>query len=129
MTERTIPRPTDAELSILRVLWERGACTVREVHDALSSTQATGYTTVLKLMQIMTEKGLVVRDESERAHVYQASHSEQRMQRHIVADLVERAFGGSSVKLVMQALSGRKASSAELIEIRELLDTLEGDKQ
>jgi BlaI family transcriptional regulator, penicillinase repressor len=129
MIEKAIPRPTDAELSILRVLWLRGPSTVREVHDALSSTQATGYTTVLKLMQIMTEKGLVVRDESERAHVYEASHSEQRMQRHIVADLVERAFGGSSAKLVMQALSGRKASPAELNEIRELLDSLEGDKR
>ncbi len=129
MTETTIPRPTDAELSILRVLWERGPSTVREVHDALSSTQATGYTTVLKLMQIMTEKGLVVRDESERAHVYEASHSEQRMQRHIVADLVERAFGGSPAKLVMQALSARKTSPAELNEIRELLDRLEGDKR
>ena len=129
MIEKAIPRPTDAELSILRVLWQRGPSTVREVHDALSSTQATGYTTVLKLMQIMTEKGLVVRDESERAHVYEASHSEQRMQRHIVADLVERAFGGSSAKLVMQALSGRKTSPAELNEIRELLDRLEGDKR
>ncbi len=128
MTE-AIPRPTDAELTILRVLWERGPSTVREVHDALSSTQATGYTTVLKLMQIMTEKGLVVRDESERAHVYEASHTEQRMQRHIVADLVERAFGGSPAKLVLQALSARKASPAELNEIRELLDRLEGDKR
>lgn len=128
MSERTIPRPTDAELAILRVLWERGASTVREVHEALSPTQATGYTTVLKLMQIMTDKGLVTRDESQRAHVYVASHSEQRMQRHIVADLVERAFGGSAAKLVMQALSGRKASAAELSEIRELLDRLEGDR-
>ena len=129
MTERMIPRPTDAELSILRVLWERGASTVREVHDALSATQATGYTTILKLMQIMTEKGLVVRDESQRAHVYEASHSEQRMQRHIVADIVERAFGGSPAKVIMQALSGRKASAAELSEIRVLLDQLEGDKR
>ena len=127
--DKPLPRPTDAELSILRVLWERGPSTVREVHDLLTA-QATGYTTILKLMQIMTEKGLVVRDESERAHVYEASHSEQRTQRQIVADVVERAFGGSSAKLVMQALSGRKASSAELNEIRELLDTLEeGDKQ
>ena len=129
MTDRPIPRPTDAELSILRVLWERGPSTVREVHDVLSRTQASGYTTILKLMQIMTEKGLVVRDESERAHVYEARHSEQRTQRQIIADLVERAFGGSSAKLVMQALSGRKASAAELSEIRELLDRLEGDKR
>ena len=88
MTDR-IPRPTDAELAILRVLWERGPSTVREVHDLLGSE--TGYTTVLKLMQIMTEKGLVTRDESQRAHVYQASHSQQRMQRQIVADVIGHA--------------------------------------
>ncbi|HEV8659437.1 MAG TPA: BlaI/MecI/CopY family transcriptional regulator [Thermoanaerobaculia bacterium] len=129
MSERPIPRPTDAELSILRVLWERGPSTVREVHDALSRNQTTGYTTVLKLMQIMIEKRLVVRDESQRAHVYEARLSEQKTQRQILADLVERAFGGSSAKLVMQALSGRKASAAELSEIRELLDKLEGDKR
>ena len=120
-------KPTDAELAILRVLWARGPSTVRQVAEVMG--RETGYTTVLKLMQIMTEKGLVVRDESQRAHVYEASHSEQRMQRHIVADLVERAFGGSPAKLVMQALSGRKASAAELNEIRELLDELEGDKR
>lgn len=124
-----LPRPTDAELAILRVLWERGPSTVREVHDALSRTQTTGYTTVLKLMQIMAEKGLVTRDESQRAHVYEARHSQQKMQRQIVADLVERAFGGSAANLVMQALSGRKTSAEELNEIRELLDKLEGDKR
>jgi BlaI family transcriptional regulator, penicillinase repressor len=129
MSEREVPRPTDAELAILRVLWERGSCTVRDVHEMLSSTQATGYTTVLKLMQIMTDKGLVVRDESQRAHVYQATQSEQKTQRQIVADVVRRAFGGSPAKLVMQALSGRKASAAELNEIRELLDRLEGEKR
>ena len=129
MTDKPIPRPTDAELFILRVLWERGPSTVREVHDILSSTQATGYTTVLKLLQIMTEKGLVVRDESERAHVYEARHSQQRTQRQIVSDLVDRAFGGSPAQLVMQALSGQKASAQELNEIRELLDQIEGDKR
>lgn len=129
MTEPNVPRPTDAELAILRVLWERGPSTVRDVHEALSRTQATGYTTVLKLMQIMTDKGLVVRDESQRAHVYQARQSEQKTQRQIIADVVQRAFGGSPAKLVMQALSGRKATAAELNQIRELLDTLEGDKR
>jgi predicted transcriptional regulator len=129
MTEPDVPRPTAAELAILRVLWERGPSTVRDVHEALSGTQATGYTTVLKLMQIMTDKGLVVRDESQRAHIYEAAQSEQKTQRQIVADLVQRAFGGSSAKLVMQALSGRKATAAELNEIRELLDKLEGDKR
>jgi predicted transcriptional regulator len=129
MTDHDVPRPTDAELAILRVLWERGPSTVRDVHDALSSTQATGYTTILKLMQIMTDKGLVVRDESQRAHVYQATYSEQKTQRQIVADLMNRAFGGSPAALVMQALSTRKATAEELGEIRELLDRLEGDKR
>ncbi len=128
MTDKPIPRPTDAELAILNVLWERGPSTVRDVHDALSKTQATGYTTVLKLMQIMTEKGLVVRDESERAHVYEARYSEQRTQRQLLTDLADRAFRGSPAKLVMQALSGRKTSAEELNAIRELLDTLEGEK-
>src|SRR5215831_8114297 len=112
------PRPTDAELAILRVLWERGPCTVREVHQALSASQASGYTTVLKLLQIMTEKGLVVRDESERAHVYAAALSERRTQRQLLGDLVDRAFGGSSAKLVLHALSERAASTQELRDIR-----------
>src|SRR6266511_3632989 len=129
MAKQKTPRPTDAELEILRVLWEGGPSTVRRVYDALRGDRGVGYTTILKLMQIMTEKGLVVRDESRRSHVYEARHSEQRTQRQIIADLVERAFGGASAKLVMQALSGRKASAAELSEIRELLDRLEGDKR
>ena len=122
------PRPTDAELAILRVLWERGPSTVREVHDALKPTQASGYTTVLKLLQIMTEKGLVVRDESQRAHVYVTRLSEGRTQRQLLSDLVDRACGGSSAKLVLQALSHRPASAKELRDIRALLDQLgEGD--
>lgn len=129
MSDKPTPRPTDAELAILSVLWERGPSTVREVHDALAERQATGYTTVLKLMQIMTEKRLVVRDESERAHVYAARYSEQKTQRELLADLAERAFGGSPAKLVMQALSGRKTSAEELSEIRELLNRLEGDSK
>jgi len=127
MADRThLPRPTDSELAILRVLWERGPSTVREVHEALTDS---GYTTVLKMLQIMTDKGLVVRDESERAHVYASSISEQRTQRQLLADLMDRAFGGSPTKLVMQALSGRKANAADLTAIRELLDTLEGEGQ
>ncbi|HMJ86877.1 MAG TPA: BlaI/MecI/CopY family transcriptional regulator [Vicinamibacterales bacterium] len=127
MADRThLPRPTDSELAILRVLWERGPSTVREVHEALTDS---GYTTVLKMLQIMTDKGLVVRDESERAHVYASSISEQRTQRQLLADLMDRAFGGSPTKLVMQALSGRKANTADLTAIRELLDTLEGEGQ
>jgi len=115
--------PTDAELGILRVLWARGPSTVREVHEALKD--GTGYTTVLKLMQIMTEKGLVVRDESQRAHVYSAQATQQRTQRQLVTDLVERAFGGSPAQLAMQALSSKKTSPEELAELRRLLDTLE----
>ena len=124
---RPVPRPTDAELAILNVLWERGPSTVRDVHDELSRTQATGYTTILKLLQIMTEKGLVVRDESQRAHIYESRYSEQRTQRQLLGDLLDRAFGGSPAKLVMQALSGRKTSAEELSAIREILDRLEGE--
>jgi predicted transcriptional regulator len=127
MVERQPPRPTDAELAILTVLWERGPSTVRDVHDELNRHTATGYTTVLKLLQIMTEKGLVVRDEAQRAHIYESRYSEQKTQRQLLSDLVDRAFGGSAAKLVMQALSGRKANSDELNLIRNLLDRLEGE--
>ena len=126
MTDRLPPRPTDAELSILRVLWRRGPSTVRDVHDDLGRESTTGYTTILKLLQIMTEKGLVVRDESERAHVYEPAYGQQKTQRQLLTDLVDRAFDGSAAKLVVQALSGRKTSAAELDEIRQLLDAIEG---
>ena len=129
MPDKLPPRPTDAELSILRVLWRRGPSTVRDVHDELTLQNGTGYTTILKLMQIMTEKGLVVRDESQRAHVYQAAYSEQRTQHQLLTDLTDRAFGGSAARLVMQALSGRRASAAELTAIRRLLDEMEGDAE
>ena len=124
-----MPRPTDAELAILRVLWERGPSTVREVHDAMSSTHDTGYTTVLKLLQIMTDKGLVTRDESQRAHVYTSRYGEQRTQRQLLGDLMDRAFGGSPTALVMQALSTTKASTEELGAIRQLLERLEGEAE
>ena len=127
MVERHTPRPTDAELAILRVLWKRGPSTVRDVHEELNQHSPTGYTTVLKMLQIMTEKGLVVRDETQRAHIYEARHSEQKTQRQLLTDLVDRAFGGSSAKLVLQALSGRKTSSEELMAIRDLLNRLEGE--
>lgn len=129
MAKRTTPRPTDAELAILRVLWERGPSTVREVQEELNRTRPTGYTTVLKLLQIMTEKGLVTRDDSRRTHVYQARLAEEQTQRQLVSDLLERAFGGSSRKLVMQALAAKGASDTELAEIRQLLDELEEDKK
>ena len=127
MVDRQPPRPTDAELAILRVLWERGPSTVRDVHEELNRDGATGYTTILKLLQIMTEKGLVVRDETQRAHIYEPRYSEQKTQRQLLGDLADRAFGGSAAKLVMQALSGRKATSEELGAIRELLERLEGE--
>ncbi len=127
MADKPTPKPTDAELAILRVLWERGPCTVREVHDALSQSQDTGYTTILKFLQIMTDKGLVVRDETERAHVYSTRFSEQRTQRQLLGDLIDRAFGGSPAKLVLQALSATTATADELTAIRHLLDQMEGE--
>jgi predicted transcriptional regulator len=123
MSEPNLPRPTDAELAILRVLWSRGSSTVREVHEALQD--GSGYTTILKLMQIMTEKGLVVRDESQRAHVYSSRLPQEKTQRQLVTDLVDRAFGGSPAQLAMQALSTKKTSAEELAELRRLLDSLE----
>lgn len=119
------PRPTDAELAILRVLWERGPSTVRQVHASLRAARATGYTTVLKLLQIMAEKGLVDRDDTDRTHVYTARLSEERTQRQLLQDLLDRAFGGSALKLVMQALSTKRASPEELAQIRQLLDERE----
>lgn len=121
-------RPTDSELGILRVLWERGDSTVREVQEELEKVSPTGYTTVLKLLQIMTDKGLVMRDESQRAHVYRAADAPQTVQQGLVADLLDRAFGGSAHQLVQQALASRPASRDELAEIRSLLDTMESDK-
>lgn len=127
MNDVKLPRPTDSELGILRVLWRRGPSTVREVHEALreASGGESGYTTTLKLMQIMTDKGLVVRDETQRAHVYAARASEQRTQRQLVSDLLERAFGGSPAQLAMQALSTKRTSPEELSQLRALLDSLE----
>lgn len=119
---RSQPRPTDAELAILRVLWERGASTVRQVHEVLADTRDTGYTTTLKLMQIMADKGLVTRNETERTHVYTASAAQEQTQRQLVQDLVDRAFGGSAAQLVMRALSAEGATEAELKDIRKLID-------
>ena len=121
------PRPTPAELEILRVLWSRGPSTVREVQEALGPERGAGYTTVLKLMQIMAEKGLVDRDERDRTHVYRARLSEEQTQRQLVRDLLDRAFGGSATKLVMQALAARRASADELREIRRMIDGARAD--
>ena len=113
-------KPTDAELAILRVLWMRGRSTVREVFDALGGEGA--YTTVLKLLQIMTDKGLVRRDDTERTHVYEAAYSEDQTQKQIVSDLLDRVFDGSAAKLVLQALAAGTTTPGELAEIRQLLD-------
>src|ERR687897_381075 len=122
MSKNAAPRPTDAELAILRVLWELGPSTVRQVHDVLLRERPAAYTTALKLLQIMTEKGLVRRDETDRTHIYQARLTEAQTQRQLVRDLLDRAFGGSSTKLVMQALNAKRASAEEMTEIRKLID-------
>jgi BlaI family transcriptional regulator, penicillinase repressor len=117
------PRPTDAELAILRVLWERGPSTVRQVHEVLvGRVGPAAYTTALKLLQIMTEKGLVRRDDTDRTHIYTPRLSEEQTQRQLVRDLLDRAFGGSASKLVMQALNARRATQEELGEIRKLIE-------
>lgn len=118
-------QPTEAELAILRVLWDRGPSTVREVTTALADERGTGYTTALKLLQIMAEKGLVRRNESARSHVYEPSVPAETTRRRLVDDLLDKAFGGSAQKLVMQALASKRASREELAEIRRLLDQLE----
>jgi BlaI family transcriptional regulator, penicillinase repressor len=128
MTRHHVPRPTDAELAILRVLWDLGPCTVRQVHEVLSRERPGAYTTSLKLLQIMTEKGLVSRDERDRSHVYHAKLTEEQTQRQLVRDLLDRAFGGSATKLVMQALAARRASAEELSEIRRLIDGRADDR-
>lgn len=120
------PKPTEAELNILRVLWERGSCTVRQVHNELYGDDGAGYTAALKLLQIMHCKGLVERDDSQRAHVYRAAVNKQRTQSRYLADIVQRLFNGSTSQLVLRALGNHpEASRAELKEIRELLKKIE----
>jgi predicted transcriptional regulator len=118
--------PTAAELEILHVLWARGPSTVREVHDELNADKPTGYTTTLKLLQIMAEKDLVRRDEKQKAHIYQARIPREQTQLQLVRDLVDKAFGGSASRLVMHALSSKRSSAKELAEIRRTLDEMEG---
>jgi len=117
-------KPTHAELDILRVLWSSGPSTVRQIAAVMGREE--GYTTILKLLQIMTEKRLVVRDESARTHIYQAAYTEDQTQRQLVTDLVDRVFGGSAAKLVLQALATTKTSPDELEEIRKLIATKTG---
>ena len=126
MTSPDLPRPTDSELSILRILWRRGPSTVRQVVDELGAD--TGYTTGLKLLQIMTEKGLVTRDDAERTHVFTAAVPAEATRRQLLDHLLDRAFGGSAELLVQQALAGRKPSRAEIAGLRRLLDSLERKK-
>ncbi len=126
MRKLSLPKPTDAELAILRVLWQRGPSTVRQVMEELNRTQKTGYTTVLKLLQIMTDKGLVQRDEADRSHIYEATLPEEETQRQLVGHLLEKAFGGSAHKLVLQALAAKRATPEELAEIHKLLRDMEG---
>jgi len=125
MARRQPPRPTDAELEILTVLWSRGPSTVREVHVTIARRRPAQYSTVLKFLQIMAEKGLVRRDEKERAHVYEAASPREWTQQQLAGDLLERAFGGSASRLLMGALSARKASRQELAELRRVLDDYE----
>ena len=129
MTRPTAPRPTDAELAILRILWDRGPSTVRQVHDILGLERQAAYTTALKLLQIMTEKGLVERDERDRTHIYRTRLSEETTQRQLVRDLADRAFGGSASKLVMQALATKRASADELRDIRKAIDGARNEKE
>ena len=129
MKKRKTPRPTDAEVAILRALWRRGPSTVREVHEELAQTHPAGYTTILKLMQIMHEKGLVRRDAAARAHIYEAALAQEETQRQLLGDLMDRVFDGSPTKLMMQVLSDRRASTEELEQIRAALDELEGEER
>ena len=125
MSRNDPPKPTEGELEILNVLWNRGPSTVRDVHETIARRKPAQYTTVLKLLQIMAEKGLVRRDEQQRAHVYAASRPREWTQRQLAGDLLQRAFGGSAARLVMGALSARKATSEEVAEVRRILDEYE----
>jgi len=124
-----IPRPTDAELEILTVLWSRGPSTVRAVHDAMVERRPAQYTTVLKQLQIMDEKGLVKRDQSERAHVYTAAQARESTQAQLAGDLLQRAFAGSAKSLLLGALSAKKPSKKELAELRLFLEEFDGKKK
>jgi BlaI family penicillinase repressor len=126
---RSPQKPTASELEILRVLWTRGASTVREVHESLSEKKSLGYTTVLKLLQIMTIKGTVRRNETQRAHVYEACLPAEQTKRQLAGDMLQRVFEGSASQLMMHALAGNKASPEEIEEIRQLLDEYERNRR
>jgi len=122
MKDTSPQKPTAAELQILQVLWERGPSTVREVHEALTEEKSLGYTTVLKLLQIMTAKGLVQRDEQQRAHVYKAQQPAEKTKRQLAADVLQRVFDGSARELMLHALAARRSTRKEIEELRHLLD-------
>lgn len=126
-----LPKPTDGELAILRVLWDQGPSTVREVLEVLTTERDMGYTTVLKMLQIMTDKGLVTREEEGRGHRYRATATEAQTQNHLVRDLLDKAFGGSALQLVTRALQSSRTSPEEMAEIRRLLEMTEskGDRR
>ena len=128
MASADTPLPTSSELEILRVIWERGPSTVSEVYKTLEQEREIGYSTVLKFMQIMTDKGSLVRDETVRPQIYRAARPQRQIQQGIVRDLVSRAFGGSSARLAMHALSDKKTTPDERRQIRELLDSLDKRK-
>jgi BlaI family transcriptional regulator, penicillinase repressor len=126
MSKPPLQRPTASELEILRVLWTQGPCTVRQVHEAFGAPRSVGYTSVLKLLQIMTTKGLVRRDEAQRAHLYEARQPAVEMKRQLAGDMLHKVFGGSASELMMHALDGRATSKQELEDLRRLLDEHEG---
>jgi BlaI family transcriptional regulator, penicillinase repressor len=125
MAKQNLPQPTDRELTILRILWENGPSTVQHVNSEMNKERPTGYTTTLKLMQLMVEKGLLVRNEAKYKHIYKPATSEEKTLNQVVGDLLDRAFCGSAEKLVMRALSAKKVSPEELSRIRKMLDKLE----
>ena len=129
MARKRLPRPTDGEMEILNVLWDLGPCTVREANEALNRKKPTGYTTTLKLMQIMVDKGVLCRDESSRRHVYSPAISEEGTQKRMVKDLLDRVFSGSAEKLVVRALSAKRISAAELGRIKKLVEEMVGGRR
>jgi predicted transcriptional regulator len=127
MGKKILPKPTESELEILQILWNEGSSTVKSVNEILNQKRETGYTTTLKILQIMNEKGLVIRNEDERSHVYSAAIDENDVQKVLVEKLLDSAFSGSAAKLVLQALGNSKPSKDELKKIRELLNEMEKD--
>jgi predicted transcriptional regulator len=129
MAKKTIPKPTEAELEVLQILWQEGTSTVKSVNEKLNEKKEVGYTTTLKIMQIMFEKGLVNRNEAERSHIYSAAITESEIQKALIDKLLETAFSGSAAKLVMQALGNGQTSKEDLTKIREYLNQIEREKK